>query len=170
MERIAIIEAHSGKIIREEKLEGDLEETVKKVATQLLEEKWMPSFSDFMVLRDVNDIRLSLPLSKEEVDFYKKYELKRIDSNTAQAMLPLFLIVYESLKISEEDYHNRGIAAVSVYFREDELEQIREMLTEVTKKPSLEELESKMKVASELLEEAEEEVSEKPKRGRRKRK
>ncbi len=170
MERIAIIEAHSGKIVREEKLMGDLEETVKKVATQLLEEKWMPSFSDFMVLRDVNDIRLSLPLSKEEVDFYKKYELKRIDSNTAQAMLPLFLIVYESLKISEEDYHNRGIAAVSVYYREDELEQIREMLTEVTKKPSLEELESKMKAASELLEEDEEEVSEKPRRGRRKRK
>jgi len=153
--KIAVVEAYSGKIVDMKIVEGDLEEVVKETATRLLAEKWLPTLSDFVILRDTLDVELKLPLSNEEFSFYKRFNLKKIDANTASASLPLYLIVYESLKISEDEYHDRGIAAISVIYREGDIEELMRLLEESTRAPSLgeEEVGALEELDSEVVEE-----------------
>ncbi len=167
-QKIAIVEAYSGRILEKKIVEGDLEQTLKDVASELLNKKWMPTFSDFMVLRDTIEVELGLPLTKDEFNFYRKFQLRKVDAKKASASLPIYLIVYESLKISEDDFHDRGIAAVGVIYRDSDIEGIIELLQESTRKPSLEEIEKK--IPDELIEEMETEVEEMEggKRGKRK--
>ncbi len=167
--KIVIINAHSGNIKNKKLVEGDFEEVLKQEAKQLLEKEWIPSFSDFMVLKDSIDIELQLPLTKEQVAFYREYNLRKTGPKTAMASLPIYFIVYESLKISEDKYHDRGVTVVAPYGREEDIQLLEELLKETTKKPSLEELEGP-KLDQELLKEMDEEVEEyeKGKRGRKK--
>ncbi|MEM1620028.1 MAG: DUF2286 domain-containing protein [Fervidicoccaceae archaeon] len=154
--KIAVVEAYSGKVVNKKIIEGEsIEEVVKSVASELLREKWLPKLSDFIVLRDKLDVELELPLSDDEYAFYKRFDLKKINSNLASASLPLYLIVYESLKLSEDEFHDRGVAAVSVVHDEEDLEELIELLEETTKAPTLreEEVEALKELESELIEE-----------------
>ncbi|MEM0021854.1 MAG: DUF2286 domain-containing protein [Fervidicoccaceae archaeon] len=150
-----VIQAHSGKIKKKEVLEGQLEDVVKSVAKDLLMNEWLPTFSDFMILRDSIEIELKVGSDKEVIARYRDFGLKRTGKDTIIATLPVYLIVYESLKVSEENYHDRGVAAVAPYIREDDAKILEDLLEETTRKPSLEEL-AKEEKELELEEESEE--------------
>ena len=160
-ESVAVIEAYSGRIVEKRLLYEPLETVVKNEAVRLIRSKWMPEFSDFMIFRDTFDVELRLPLRKEEFEMYKKYRLRKVSSEKAVASIPLYLIVYESLKISEEEYHDRGVAAVTIACNNDVVRQIEELLIETTKKPS------EQMISVEAEEAADEEAKSK-KRGRKK--
>ncbi len=169
-DNIAVIEAYSGKIVSKKTLTGDLEEVVKEEAGRLLKEKWIPTFSDFMVLKETIDVELKLPLTTEQLNLYKKYKLRKTGPDTAVASLPIYIIVYESLKLSEDEYHDRGVAAVTVFGREEDLEQIEDLLVQTTMKPSMEQGE---KTSEKLLSEEpipEEETGRKKKKTGKKKK
>ncbi len=161
-ESVAVIEAYSGRIVEKRLLYEPLETVVKNEAVRLIRSKWMPEFSDFMIFRDTFDVELRLPLRKEEFEIYKKYRLRKVSSEKAVASIPLYLIVYESLKISEEEYHDRGVAAVTIACNNDVVRQIEELLIETTKKPSEQLIEVKTE------EEVVDEEAKSKKRGRRK--
>ena len=165
MQKILIIDAYSGKIRRKNVVEGKLEEIVKKEGTDMLKKEWIPFFSDYMIIRDSIDIELKLPLKKEVYEFLKEYNLRKARSDTAIASIPLFFIVYESLKISEEKYHDRGVLVVAPYIREQDEKMLEELLVETTRKPSLGELEETVEL-EELEEEPPSSNSKRKSRGR----
>jgi len=139
-QRCLVIQAHSGKIKKKEVVEGQLEDIVKEVAKNLLINDWLPTFSDFMILRDSIEIELKVGTDREIIAKYKEHGLKRTGKDTLTSNLPIYLIVYESLKVSEDKYHDRGVAVVAPYIREDDVKILEELLEETTRKPSLEEL------------------------------
>ncbi|AFH42996.1 DUF2286 domain-containing protein [Fervidicoccus fontis] len=150
-----IINAHSGKVKDKKIVEGEFEEVVKNAGKEFLLNEWLPSFSDFMILRDIFEVELKSSLPKEVISKYKEYNLKRKDKDTLVATLPVYLIVYESLKISEDSYHDRGVSVVAPYIREEDAQLLSELLIETTKKPTLEEIEKEENIAEELEEEDE---------------
>lgn len=153
--QIAIIEANMGKLISKELVSGSLEEVVKQIAIKYAQNKWEPTFSDFMVMKDEYESRLTIPIQKEITEIIKKnnIQLRREESNVFVASLPIYYIIYESLKIDEDNYHDRGIVGVALVLSEDDIENLINILLESTKKPSLEEI----KLEEELEEEEEEE-------------
>ncbi len=159
-----IIEAHSGKIRYKNTVETPIEEALKEEATKLIKNDWIPFFSDFMIIRDTVDVELTLPLKKEEYSLYKEYNLRKTGEKTATASIPVFFIVYESLKIGEDKYHDRGVAVVAPYTRKEDESLLEEILEETTRKPSPEEIEET--IPEELLEEE----TQKKTRGRKKKK
>lgn len=152
--KYVVMKAHAGRIKDKRIIEGTFEEIVKEVAKELLMNDWLPSFSDFMVLRDSVEVKIKASSPKDVLSKYREYNLKRTEEkDTLSAQLPVYLIVYESLKITEEDYHDRGVAIVAPYIREEDLELISELLVETTKKPSIEELEQKIEIDEDIEEE-----------------
>ncbi|HEU97328.1 MAG TPA: DUF2286 domain-containing protein [Fervidicoccus fontis] len=138
--RCIVITAHSGKIKKKEVVDGQLEDVVKNVARDLLTNEWLPTFSDFMILRDSLEIELKAGQDKEAIPLYKEYGLKRTGKDSLTATIPIYLIVYESLKVSEDNYHDRGVAVVAPFIREADVKVLEELLEETTRKPSLEEI------------------------------
>lgn len=154
-QKCIVITAHSGKIKKKEVIQGSLEDVVKNVAKDLLMNEWLPTFSDFMILRDSIEIELKAGQDKDVISLYREFGLKRTGKDTLTATLPIYLIVYESLKVSEENYHDRGVAVVAPFIREEDTKVLEELLEETTRKPSPEELAQEEKKLS--LEEEEEE-------------
>lgn len=148
--QIAIIEANMGKIVSKEIRKGNLSEIVKEITISYAKERWEPAFSDFMVMRDEYESRLSVPIPKEISDVIKinNIQLRREDANTFIAKLPIYYIIYESLKIYEDNYHDRGIVCVALLLKEEDMDILSNILIESTKKPSLEEI----KISEELME------------------
>jgi len=159
--QIVVIEANMGKLVSKDVVDGNLQEIVKKIAIKYAQEKWEPTFSDFMVMKDEYESRLSIPIPKEITEIIKKnnLQLRREDSNTFIAVLPIYYIIYESLKIDEDSYHDRGIVGVALVLSDEDVENLANILVESTKKPSVEELK-----IEELEEEENEEEEEKPKK------
>ncbi|MCC6009592.1 MAG: DUF2286 domain-containing protein [Desulfurococcales archaeon] len=161
--QIAVIEANMGKLVSREVVDGDLQEIVKKNAIKYAQEKWEPTFSDFMVMKDEYESRLTIPIPKEITEIVKKnnIQLRREDSNTFVAILPVYYIIYESLKIDEDNYHDRGIVGVALVLSDEDVENLTNILIESTKKPIMEELK-----IEELEEEEEEEKPKKKKQSK----
>jgi len=152
-QKCVVLTAHSGKIKKKEIVEGALEDVVKAVGRDLLTNEWLPTFSDFMILRDSIEVELKVGQDREAISLYKEFGLKRTGKDVLTATLPIFLIVYESLKVSEDNYHDRGVAVVAPYIRDDDVKMLEELLEETTRKPTLKEIEEGEKLEIEEEEE-----------------
>lgn len=156
-DQVAIIEANMGKLVYKEKVSGNLQEVVKSVALKYLQNKWEPTFSDFMVMKDEYESRLTIPIPKEKTEAIKRnnIQLRREDASTFVANLPIYYIIYESLKIDEDTYHDRGIVGVALILNDEDMENLANILVESTKRPSVEELRIEEGIEEEPLEEDE---------------
>lgn len=135
--QIAVVEANAGRVLKVEVVDGDVFNVVKDVVVKYAREKWEPLFSDFMVVKDYYESRLRSPVTREVESVIKRYgiQVKREGPDTLVAALPVYYVVYESIRMDEDDYHDRGIACVALVLGEEDLRSLKELLSESTRRP-----------------------------------
>ena len=175
-EKILVIRAEDGRVVRSVIEEGALEEIVRKYALAALKE-WEPIYSDFIVLRDKYEVRLKLPIKPEQYELIAKYRPERSPDGYAVFNIPIYTISFDNFW-DNETYKDRKMYLIAPYIDDNvkaELEGAAADSTNIRKQEGVPageitisdtELEEMMREAEELEKMYEEE---KPKRGKGKR-
>ncbi len=118
--KVLVIRAEEGRVTESEVVEGELEEVVKETVRKALEE-WDPSRSDFIVLREVREVTLGLPIPGHLVDALRPFGLTRKGPNEASFYLPVYTISFDNRLVSEEEgsYEERKIYLIVPYIDDD---------------------------------------------------
>ncbi len=180
-DKILVIRAEDGKVVKTVVETGTIEDVVKKYAMNAMRE-WEPIYSDFIVLRDKYEVRLKLPLKPGQYELIAKYRPERSPDGYAVFNIPIYTISFDNFW-DQGTYKDRKMYLIAPYIDEsvkEELEQAAADSTNIMKQESIptgelslsdEELAEMMKEAEELEKKYSEEEGRKRKRGgRRKRK
>ena len=154
-ERSILIHSERGNIKRVVEIEGRLYEAVKKAAFEALQ-LWNPETSDFVVMKDSYTKILKLPLSKEEYEFYSRFELRR-SSKEAEAVIPIYIASFNN-EWRETDYYDNEIFIIAPKLPPEDLEELKKRAMIATSEEQLEA--SNLGGLEEDLEELEEEEEE----------
>ena len=100
--KVLVVRAEEGRVTESEVVEGELEEVVRRVAAKALEE-WDPRVSDFIVIREVREVTLNLPIPGHLVDKLRPFGLRRKGSNEAAFDLVVYTISFDNRLVSEEE-------------------------------------------------------------------
>lgn len=144
--KVIIIRSEMGKIISSEVTEGELDQIVKRKSEDAMKE-WNPEISDFIVLRDVRELDLPLPLNPELVDILRNVGTLSRTSEKAIVRFPIYTISFENMMIGEDNYVEHKIYLISPYINEDVKTELEKEAVEITTE----------KLAPEGIEEEEEE-------------
>ena len=150
MEKILIIRGEHGNIIEEKVDETkDIFSKVKELASKALN-LWEPEFSDFIIIKDQYEVSLKLPLTKDQVQRFMKYGIRRSTEGYAKFNIPVYIISYDSIWV-ENDYIDRKVYLVSIYVNDDVKEDLKRLVIETTRGET-----SRLRIAEEELLELEE--------------
>ncbi|RLG71372.1 MAG: hypothetical protein DRO23_12055 [Thermoprotei archaeon] len=150
MEKILIIRGEHGNIIEEKVGETkDIFSKVKELASKALN-LWEPEFSDFIIIKDQYEVSLKLPLTKDQVQRFMKYGIRRSPDGYAKFNIPVYIISYDSIWV-ENDYIDRKVYLVSIYVNDDVKEDLKRLVIETTRGET-----SRLRIAEEELLELEE--------------
>ncbi|HDD25887.1 MAG TPA: DUF2286 domain-containing protein, partial [Acidilobales archaeon] len=105
-EEVLILNSDRGKLVRSEIIRGRLEEVLKKLLLDVIDE-WSPNNSDLIVMRQVHEVRIKLPLTKELYDKLVRYNLRKANPNEAVAEIPIYIISYDNMWVGEDVYDNK---------------------------------------------------------------
>lgn len=178
-DKILIIRAEDGRVVKTLIEEGVLEEVVKKYASQALSE-WEPIYSDFIVLKDKYEVRLKLPIKPEQYEIIARFRPERTPDGYAVFNIPIYTISFDNFW-DNETYKDRKMYLIAPYVDEAikaELEAAAADSTNIRKQETLpageltlsdEEIEEMMKEAEELEKMYEEEKTRRGRGRRRKR-
>ncbi len=134
-ERSILIHSERGSIKRVVEIEGALHEAVKKAAFEALQ-LWNPETSDFVVMKDSYTKSLKLPLSKEEYEFYSRFELRR-SSKEAEAIIPIYIASFNN-EWRETDYYDNEIFIIAPKLPPEDLEELKRRAMMATSEEQLE--------------------------------
>jgi len=150
VEKILIIRGEHGNIIEEKVDETkDIFSKVKELASKALN-LWEPEFSDFIIIKDQYEVSLKLPLTKDQVQRFMKYGIRRSTEGYAKFNIPVYIISYDSIWV-ENDYIDRKVYLVSIYVNDDVKEDLKRLVIETTRGEA-----SRLRIAEEELLELEE--------------
>ncbi len=163
-EKILVIRAENGEIIESNIIDGSIEDIVKKYATIALNE-WDPSYSDFIVMKDKYEVKLKLPLTREQFERFSKFSLRR-EEGFAVFDVPLYVISFDNVWV-EGDYLDRKIYLIATYV-DDKVKRDLEVIARENTSPRRETRRITLEISEEELAELEElEGPRRPKRKRR---
>lgn len=134
-EKSILIHSEKGNIKRIVEIDGPLHEAVKKAAFEALQ-LWNPETSDFVVMKDSYTKTLKLPLSKEDYDFYSKFELRR-SSKEAEAIIPIYITSFNN-EWRETDYYDNEIFIIAPKLPPEDLEELKKRAMIATSEEQLE--------------------------------
>lgn len=134
-EKSILIHSERGNIKRVVEIEGSLYEAVKKAAFEALQ-LWNPETSDFVVMKDSYTKTLKLPLSKEEYEFYSRFELRR-SSKEAEAVIPIYIASFNN-EWRETDYYDNEIFIIAPKLPPEDLEELKRRAMIATSEEQLE--------------------------------
>ncbi|MEM4576616.1 MAG: DUF2286 domain-containing protein [Candidatus Nezhaarchaeales archaeon] len=134
-EKSILIHSERGNIKRVVEMDGPLHETVKKAALEALQ-MWNPETSDFVVMKDSYTKTLKLPLSKEDYDFYSKFELRR-SSKEAEVVIPIYITSFNN-EWRETDYYDNEIFIIAPKLPPEDLEELKKRAMIATSEEQLE--------------------------------
>ncbi|AFZ70860.1 hypothetical protein Calag_1138 [Caldisphaera lagunensis DSM 15908] len=129
--KIIVIRSEVGKIISSELMEGELDQIVKKKSEDAMKE-WNPETSDFIVLRDIRELELPLPLDPELVDILRNVGTLSRTSEKAIARIPVYTISFENMMIGEDNYVEHKIYLISPYINDDIKTELEKEAVEIT--------------------------------------
>jgi len=118
--KVLVIRAEEGKVTESSVVEGELEAVVKEVARKALEE-WDPRVSDFIVIKEVREVTLGLPIPGKLVDILRPFGLRRKGSKEAAFDLVVYTISFDNRLVSEEEgsYIENKIYLIAPYINDD---------------------------------------------------
>jgi len=134
-EKSILIHSDRGSIKKVIEIEGSLYEAVKKAAFEALQ-LWNPETSDFVIMRDNYTKTLKLPLTKEEYEFYSKFELRR-GSKEAEAVIPIYIASFNN-EWRETDYYDNEIFIIAPKLPDEDLEELKKRAMSATSEEQLE--------------------------------
>jgi len=148
MEKILVLRGEYGKVVEESIVEEEnIYSAVKKYASKALE-LWDPEFSDFIIIKDKYEVVLKLPLTREQVQRFMKFGIKRSPDGYARFNIPVYIISYDSIWV-ESDYIDRRVYLVTIYVDENTKKDLEKLVVDTTKGISTRQIE----IAEEELEE-----------------
>jgi len=132
VEKVLVIRGEHGNIIEEKVDETkDIISKVKELASRALN-LWEPEFSDFIIIKDQYEVSLKLPLTKDQVQRFMKYGIRRSSDGYAKFNIPVYIISYDSIWV-EDDYIDRKVYLVSVYVNDEVKEDLKKLVIETTR-------------------------------------
>ncbi|MEB3774595.1 MAG: DUF2286 domain-containing protein [Desulfurococcales archaeon] len=131
MTRITVIRGEYGKVTESRIVDSELEDVVKEVARSALNE-WSPNESDFIVIKDLREIDLKLPLKPEIVDVLRKYGTLSRAGDKAIAVIPVFTISFDNKMISEDKYIENKVYIIAPYINDEVNTLLESLAAEIT--------------------------------------
>ncbi len=128
--KILIIRAEYGEIKEKKVVEGEPAKVLKEVVAKALE-MWNPSQSDLVVVRHTHEVRVKLPLSKEQYQLYSRYNLRKVGSDMAAFDVPLYVVSYENRWVGEDLVDSR-VFIVAPYLDDNVASTIEELAKSIT--------------------------------------
>lgn len=104
--KFLVLKSESGKVTWEQLIDGDLKSTITTVARKALDE-WDVDKSDFIILKDVHEVRKKLPLSPSVYEMISRY-LKGKEGGEAFAEVPVYIISFDN-QWEEDDFKDKRI-------------------------------------------------------------
>ncbi len=110
--KVIILKSELGKITSERSVEGNIGDVVKQVAVEALKE-WNEMSSDFTIMKDMQEVRIPLPLKPEVYESLKGF-LSGKDKTSAIARIPVYIISYDNAW-KEDNYQDNRVYVISYY-------------------------------------------------------
>lgn len=143
--KVLVVRAERGKVVESTVVEGSLEDVAKDVAKEALVE-WDPRVSEFVVLRDVEEVTIKLPIPGELVDELRKYGLRKKGESEAAIDLPYYTISFDNRRVGD-DYIEYKVYVIAPYINDDFKAWIEVLATSIVSEKQapegIEELEEK---------------------------
>ncbi len=134
--KILVLKSEMGKVTSEQLIDGELGETIRKVATDALKE-WNEYTSDFIIMKDLQEVKIPLPLKPDMYEALKNF-LAGKDKNVAIARIPFYIISFEN-EWKENDFMDKRVYIVTYYVNEELKKEAVEYASSVTSPKSEEE-------------------------------
>ncbi len=153
-----IIYVNEGKVANIEHKSGDLNQNLKPIVSQILNE-WNPEISDFAIVKDELIHRFKLPLNPKKYEIYSKFNLTK-EGNEGLITIPTYIVSYESI-LTDDRYIDKKLAVITYYIDEEvkktAVEYAENLAKEETEEEKEEESEEEESLEENLDEETEEE-------------
>ncbi|MCI2414436.1 MAG: DUF2286 domain-containing protein [Candidatus Aramenus sp.] len=127
--KVIVLKSELGKITSERSVEGNIGEVVKQVAAEALKE-WNEIASDFTIMKDVQEVRIPLPLKPDVYESLKSF-LSGKDKTAAIARIPVYIISYDNAW-KEDNYQDNRVYVVSYYVDENLKNELAEYAKQAT--------------------------------------
>ncbi|BFH74450.1 DUF2286 domain-containing protein [Sulfurisphaera javensis] len=127
--KVIIIKSENGNVSKKDIIEGDLGSVLRKAATEALAE-WNENASDFIIMKDMHEVHIPLPLKPQTYEALKNF-LKSRTKTEAIAEIPVFVISFDNEWV-ESDFKDKRVYVVSPYIDENSEKEITEYAKQVT--------------------------------------
>ncbi|WP_338600654.1 DUF2286 domain-containing protein [Sulfolobus tengchongensis] len=114
--KVLVIKSENGKVTSEKIAEGEISKVLRDVAKEALEE-WNEMTSDFIIMRDTQEVRIPLPLKPDVYEAIKTFLVGK-DKKEAIAKIPVYIISYEN-EWKESDFQDKKIYVISYYINDE---------------------------------------------------
>lgn len=136
--KVIVIKSENGNVSKKDVVEGDLASVLRSIANEALKE-WNENSSDFIIMKDVHEIHLPLPLKPQTYDTFKNY-IKGKSKNEAIIEIPVFVISFDNEWV-DSDFKDKRVYVVSLYVDEKTEKEILEYAKQITSPQQREEVE-----------------------------
>ncbi len=132
--KVVYIRVEKGKVIETSILDGDLKDIAKKIAREALEE-WNPSISEFIVLRDEEEITFKLPISDKLMNILRELPFERKNDKEIVLKYPYYTISFDNRKI-DDDYIEYKVILIGPYIDDDFTTWLETLAANITSEKS----------------------------------
>jgi hypothetical protein len=115
--KVVYIRAENGRVVETNVVEDEIENVVKGAAKEALEE-WDPKVSEFVVLKDEEEVTIKLPIPEDLANELKRFGFKKKNKEEAIIRYPYYTISFDNRKVNE-DYVEYKIILIAPYINDD---------------------------------------------------
>jgi len=127
--KVLVVKSENGQVSKKDIVEGDLPQVLRNTATLALKE-WNENLSDFIIMKDMYEIHIPLPLKPQTYEMLKNYIKSRTKSE-AIAEIPIFVISFDNEWV-ESDFKDKKVYVVSPYIDDKSENELLEYAKQVT--------------------------------------
>ena len=127
--KIIVVKSENGNVSKKDIVEGDLADVLRSTANEALKE-WNENSSDFIIMKDLHEIHIPLPLKPQTYEIFKNY-IKSRTKQEAIAEIPVFVISFDNEWV-ESDFKDKKVYVVSLYIDDKSENEILDYAKQVT--------------------------------------
>lgn len=127
--KIIVIKSENGNVSKKDIVDGNIPEVLRTTANEALKE-WNENSSDFIIMKDMHEVHIPLPLKPQTYELLKNY-IKSRTKTEAVAEIPVYVISFDNEWI-ESDFKDKRVYVVSPYIDEKSENELLEYAKQVT--------------------------------------